>query len=93
MHSHESGTSCPSFSASYTRYLKGKAADQAICKNLGYSILEEPEDRSSERGNDYESEPERQHSENYSASEDKLEEDDLIPHPSLHSLVFEAMLR
>ena len=34
---------------------RGKAAHQAICKNLGSSILKEPEDRYLESGSKYES--------------------------------------
>ena len=42
-----------------------KAACQAICKNIGASVLKEPDDTSSESRNDYESESEGQQSEGY----------------------------
>ena len=42
---------------------RGKAVQQAIHKNLGASILEEPEERSSDSGSKYDSDPEVQQSE------------------------------
>ena len=54
--------------------------------------MEEPEDRSSDNGSHYQSELKGQQFEDHS-SEDKLEEEDLIPNPSLHGLGFETMLR
>ena len=44
------------------KHPKGKAAHQAICNNLGALILEEPGDRSSDSGNEYESDSKVQHS-------------------------------
>ena len=54
---------------------RDKAAHWAICKSLGASMLEEPEDRSPCIGNEYESEDH--------TSEVELEEEDLILNPSL----------
>ena len=59
---------------------------------MGCSVLEEPEDSTSDRGSECESDPEMQLSENL-ASGDELEEEDIIPNPSLCGLGFETMLR
>ena len=69
----------------------GKAAHQAIHKNMGASILKESEYRSTHSENEYEYYPKGQQSKDW-ASEDKLEEEDLTLSPSLPGLGFEAML-
>ena len=70
-----------------------KTGHQTIHRNLGASVLEDQDKRSSGSGSNYESEPEGQLCEDYSTSKDELEEEALIPNPSLCSLGFETMLR
>ena len=69
-----------------------KAAQQAIHKNLGALILEEPQVRALDRDTKYDFDPEVQQSKDW-VLDDKLEEEDFIPNSSMYSLGFEAMLR
>ena len=73
--------------------LRDKEAPQAMLEKQdpGLSILEESEEISTDSGSEYESDPEAQQSEDQ-ALEEKLEEEDLILNPSLHSLGLDAML-
>ena len=71
---------------------KGKTAHEDIYKTLGALILQNPENRSSNSGNSYESEPERQQTEEC-ASEDGLKGEDLMLNLSFCALGFETLLR
>ena len=61
--------------------LRGKAAQHAINRNMGASILEEPEERSPDSGSEYRSDPTVQQTK-CQASDDELEEEDLILNPA-----------
>ena len=61
---------------------KGKAAWQAIHKNLDALILEEPEERSLDSSNEYDSDPKVQQSKDLTLDK-RLEEEDLTKPQSM----------
>ena len=73
---------------------RGKSAQTSIQKNLGAPTLNtDTEEQSPGSENSYKSEPEEEHLQDCGTSEDKQEEVDLIPYPSLHGLGFKIMLK
>ena len=66
---------------------RGKQGQWSVNKTLGAFILEKPEQKSSDSGNEYDSDPEILYSEHW-ASDEELKEEGLIPNPSLCDLGF-----